>query len=418
MDTEKEALFVPAFASGGLTPFIRFSDETIEERYLSSYTDKQSLRVFNQEDNPYFSLKDFQNNPALLISAGSNYTTKDFRNQLMVGDECKVFIDSGGFQIKMGKVDPTKYTNEIAFKWSEENGDIFPILDWPTGSTCYDSNTALTNSLASAKYYSENRKHKGEQVLNVLQGESKSEVEKWFKELSKYQFDGWGVGGITDKNPNAKVEPEVKFCLALLTLYSSGEFEKEHCKRLHLFGVSSFPYMIYFQYIQRILNKQCIDVQISYDTTSWNQQTFRGKYSLGRSTKFTGASCTFTSQKEYTVNKDFRFPCPYDCPICVGLGDVNSLLMEFKNGERQFQNFSFLVSFHNLYVTLKVEKEIRNILSADCPSVYDACFPKKITDNLRHLQTIFDKEKRIDKTDAQRRLLVTLFSEENVLFPV
>ena len=60
MDTEKEALFVPAFASGGLTPFIRFSDETIEERYLSSYTDKQSLRVFNQEDNP---VHDFENLP-------------------------------------------------------------------------------------------------------------------------------------------------------------------------------------------------------------------------------------------------------------------------------------------------------------------------------------------------------------------
>ena len=68
--------------------------------------------------------------------------------------------------------------------------------------------------------------------------------------------------------------------------------------------------------------------------------------------------------------------------------------------------------------TLKVEKEIRNILSADCVSVYEACFPKNITDNLRHLQTIFDKEKRIDKTDAQRRLLVTLFGEENVLFTV
>ena len=418
MDTEKEALFVPAFASGGLNPFINFSDKTIKEKYLSGYTDKKSLRVFNQEDNPYFSLKDFQKNPALLVSAGSNYTTKDFRNQLMVGDECKVFIDSGGYQIKTGQVDPTKYTNEIAFKWSEENGDIFPILDWPTGSTSYDSNTALTNSLASAKYYSENRKHKGEQILNVLQGESKSEVEKWFKELSRYPFDGWGVGGITDKNPNAKVAPEVKFCLALLALYSSGEFEKEHCKRLHLFGVSSFPYMIYFQFIQKILNKQCIDVQLSYDTTSWNQQTYRGNYALGRSKKYTGASCNFTNQKEYKANKDFRFPCPYDCPICIGLRDVNSLLMEFKNGERRFEIFTFLVSFHNLYVTLKVEKEIRNILSADNFSVYEACFPEKITNNLRHLQSIFDKEKRIDKTDAQRRLLVALFGEENVLFTV
>ena len=71
-----------------------------------------------------------------------------------------------------------------------------------------------------------------------------------------------------------------------------------------------------------------------------------------------------------------------------------------------------------LHKVLKVEKEIRNILSADCFSAYEACFPETITDNLRHLQTIFDKEKRIDKTDAQRRLLVTLFGEENVLFPV
>ena len=114
----------------------------------------------------------------------------------------------------MGTVNAEKYTDEVALKWSEANGNIFPILDRPAFSKLYDYDFSLKSSVNSAKYYHENRSKSDADVLNVLQGENKDDMENWYKEISKYKFEGWGFGG--SKGNLALIG------MAILTLLNNG----------------------------------------------------------------------------------------------------------------------------------------------------------------------------------------------------
>ena len=396
---ERNAQYIPALSGGIISRFLE---------------DTPKFRIYSEKSNPYYALKEFDENPMVLISAGTNFRKDTFRHELGMGDETNVFIDSGGYQLKMNTVDKTKYTDAIALSWSEKNGDVFPILDRPTGSHFYDDKEALALSLVSAKYYSDNRKHNGEQILNVLQGESKGAMEEWYSNISEYKFDGWALGGISNKNADAELGMEAKFASGLLVFFQNKEFEKEECKRLHLFGVGSIKYMIYFQYIQMLINEMDIDLQITCDTSSYSYVAKNGVYWLGRNENDSMVGKTITVAKEYKPNKSFRFPCPYDCPVCSSVEDVDKYFMEFDaDGNRRTKKLTYLSTLHNLYLQKRVEQETRNILSSRCFSTYKTFFSEHTCINLERLSNIFGKTR--DRGEEARKLLIAVFGEEKVV---
>tara|TARA_Y100000034_G_scaffold130002_1_gene187494 strand:- start:520 stop:1749 length:1230 start_codon:yes stop_codon:yes gene_type:complete len=384
----RNAIYIPAYSDGLMSMFYSMNDKEIATKYQPDFKKQKSLRIYNKKYDAYF------HNPYLLISAGTQYNKKNFREKLDIGDECKIFVDSGGYQLAMGTVNANKYTDEVALKWSEANGNIFPILDRPAFSKLYDYDFSLKSSVNSAKYYQENRSKSDAYVLNVLQGENKEDMENWYKKISPYKFEGWGFGG--SKGNLALIG------MAILTLLNNGEFDREKCKYLHIFGVSSNEVMVYLQFIQRMLNRQDIDIQLTYDSTYWNRTCVFGGYFI-REQYIIGTgmeSMNWPNTIDYAkLGKDFKLPCW--CPICEDLDDGYSFFNTFKKNKKgeekiSFVKFNMMVGFHNLFLQMIYNKMTNRILKADMPEVYKEAFSPKIYKNLILLETVFSKPKNGD----------------------
>ena len=131
----KDAIYIPAY-SDGLMNMLEKNDKDIREKYQTDFETKKSLRIYQKGVDSYFK------NYFLLISAGTSHKRENFRKKIQAED-AMVFVDSGGYQLAHSTVNHLKYTDDIALKWSEQNGDIFPILDRPTftlGMTREDKN--------------------------------------------------------------------------------------------------------------------------------------------------------------------------------------------------------------------------------------------------------------------------------------
>ena len=407
----KDAIYIPAY-SDGLMNMLEKNDNDIREKYQTDFDKKKSLRIFNKECESYFK------NYFMLISAGTSHKRKDFRKTIQA-ENAMVFVDSGGYQLAHSTVNHLKYTDDIALKWSEENGDIFPILDRPTftlGMTREDKNgkkrsvspykdyeECLRLSVNSAKHYSENRTRSDAKILNVIQGQTIAQIKKWYDNISKYQFEGWAYGGT--KGNLGRIVP------ALLFLHSNKEFDREKCNLFHIFGVTSNESMIYFQYLQMLLNKSGIDVQITYDSTYWNRTcVFGGYFTEARYIIGTGmASMSWSNQISYReLSKDFRMPC--SCPICTDLVDVYSFFNHYKDDKDgnevvRFKDYNMNIAFHNLYMQLEYLENVTRILKSGMKEVYKEFFPKKIYDNLIFLDKVFDNVSKDWEMELNDRFL-------------
>ena len=382
---QRTAIYIPAYSDGLTKLFYNNTDKDIANYELSDFKEKKSLRIYSDADS-YFK------NPWMLISAGVQYDKKDVRKKIGA-EKAKVFVDSGGFQLAMGTVNANKFTDKVALEWSEKNGDIFPILDRPVRNLGPDKplktyEECLEKSVASAKYYYENRSRSDALVLNVLQGQHKKNMEDWYKHVKDYQFDGWGMGGTAGLYG--------KMLTGLLVLLNNGELEKEKCKVVHIFGVSSNLVMLYLKWTQRVLNGMGIDVQLTYDSTYWNRSTVFGGFFMGprwrpeagmEQIKLTnrqivpdenvpkGKEIIIDGIKHRAIPQDYtnlgrNFKLPCDCPVCSDLIDTYSFFNNYEkdkqpasypadpikdDGETKLQmhKFNVTMAFHNLYHQMK-----------------------------------------------------------------
>ena len=390
----REAIYIPAYSDGLMGMFYGKSDKEIAEVNQPDFDKKKSLRIYNKDFDSYF------HNPYILISAGTSWRKKDFRKTIQA-EKSVVFVDSGGYNLAHGTVDPKKFTDKIALEWSEANGDIFPILDRPSftlhlenddgtpKSPYKDYQECLDLSVKSAKYYTENRTRSDTLVLNVLQGLEVAEIEKWYKNISKYQFEGWAYGG-TNGNLG-RILPALKFLL------KSGELDRETCKMFHIFGVTSNESMIYFQYIQMVLDRMDIDIQVTYDSTYWNRTCVYGSY-MTKPRYIVGLgmeAMNWPNSINYKeMSKDFKLPCK--CPVCLDLKDTYSFFNNYKvddDGEETivFGKFNNMIAFHNLYLQLEYLENVNRIFGSGMRDVYNEFFPKRVSDNFDLIDRYFSE---------------------------
>ena len=256
----------------------------------------------------------------------------------------------------------------------------------------------LNLSVNSAKYYYENRSRSDATILNVIQGQTVNQIESWYKEISKYEFEGWAYGGT--KGNLGRILPALKFLL------NSGELARESCKMFHIFGVTSNESMIYFQYLQLVFERMGIDLQITYDSTYWNRTCVYGSY-MTRPRYIVGLgmeSMEWTNSINYKeLSKDFKLPC--HCPICEDLDDAYGFFNNYKKDEKTgkevivFKKFNNMIAFHNLYLQLEYLENVRRIFSSGMKDVYEAFFPQKICDNFKLIDNYFNNVDS-DKYDA------------------
>jgi len=420
----KDAIYIPAY-SDGLMTFLENDDKHIREVYQPDYDKKKSFRIYNEDFDSYYNRKDFEAAHYMLVSAGVQYKRDDLRSKINA-DKATVFIDSGGYQLAQQTVNYKTYTDKIALEWSEKNGDIFPILDRPTFSLGMmrdgkpvspykDYQECLDLSVNSAKYYHENRTNSKCAILNVLQGRKISEIQNWYKHISKYKFEGWGLGGT--RGNLGRIVP------AMLFLIEHGEFAREECKWFHVFGVTSNESMVYFQYLQMLLNKYDIDVQITYDSTAWNRGCVYGNYML-RPKYVTGSgmeSMSWSSNFDYKkMAKDFKLPC--SCPVCSDIKDVYGFFNYYEMKENKetkkveetivFKKYNTTIGFHNLYLQLDYLENVQRVLDCGIPEVYQEFFPKKIADNLFFLDRVFENPEKDWEGELNVRFLDTHIKNE------
>jgi tRNA-guanine family transglycosylase len=357
------------------------TDAEIRQEIQPAMKEKKSFRIYNDSLDTYFKYS------WMLVSAGIFYKKEDLREKIN-GERAKIFVDSGGYQLAKGTVPAETYTDKVALEWSEKNGDIFPILDRPSFNTGPDKplksyDECLAKTITSAKYYTENRTRSDVKVLNVLQGQTKDAMEKWYDHVKDFKLDGWGIGG-TQGHIN-------RILTALILLLNKGELKDS--KYIHIFGVSSNEIILLLNWTQKILGEMDVDIQLTYDATSWNRAAVFGQY-------FTESSLGVGIDLKF--NNDFRLPC--DCVVCVDIENTYDLFNTKSNKKISFSNFNHLVGFHNLYMQLRYIDVVNNLLEQErsyLKSVLDCNkYNKKIT--------IWDKMQRIESGLKTQNSLVNM----------
>lgn len=303
--------------------------------------------------------------PYTLWSAAHHYKIKDLRKKEHIDKGSLIFIDSGGYQLATGVVSEKKYNNKIALEWSEANGDLFPILDRPLTPGCsVDEN--LDASLASAKFYAENRTRSDTSILNVMSARNVGEMEHWFKKISQVELDGWAHGG-----HQGNMKTIVKGVIFFLNQpYIHKRSEKSY---YHIFGTSTIEAMIYFATIQKCLNKLNVPMQLTYDSSSFQRSAAFGTYFMTPSHEGM-KSITFSNRFNYDkIPEDYRLPC--DCPMCSNAVDM-------KRYFKEPMDFYIITAFHNLYMMLRAKNIMDNIIYTDVEGFLKGCFNAEIRRNI------------------------------------
>ena len=287
----------------------------------------KSPRWYTKESDPSFYA------PHILIS-GPHNRNRDIVKDIGIGKDTLVFGDSGGFQLSTGKVTETSWNRKIALEWSEANANLFPILDMPAGGIVKSVKDAIDYTVASAKYYADNRTRSDRQILNVLSASSVSKIKEWYNAVKEFKFDGWAFGA--HSNSLVVILSGIKY------LVDQGEFDTSEPRPLHIFGTTSTLIIPYLLYVQNLLNEKGIHMQLSFDSSSASSMVNYGNYIQYCSPK--GMAITTVSNQHPWGNLDdhSRFGCR--CPLCSDATDLKYLFSEEGKGQ-----FYMVIATHNYY---------------------------------------------------------------------
>ena len=211
----------------------------------------------------------------------------------------------------------------------------------------------------------------------------------------------------------------------------------------HIFGVTSNESMIYFQYIQMILENMGFNIQITYDSTYWNRTCVYGNY-MTKPRYIVGLgmeAMNWPNSINYKeMSKDFKLPCK--CPVCLDLKDTYSFFNNYKVDEKSmvapmqgcgeeiivFGKFNNMIAFHNLYLQLEYLENVNRIFGSGMKDVYNEFFPKKVVDNFdlidRYFAKLDNKEVEAEVNDRflqghlkkTKKALVSTMSEAPTVF--
>jgi len=242
--------------------------------------------------------------PWALFSAGHATLdpTKPARNETMMyernRDRTFLLGDSGGYQIGKGVwagdwIDPNceragKKRREV-LAWMERYMDYGMVLDIPTWISKRPESAAATNihSFDSAviatklnhEYWMKHRSGKCK-FLNVLQGETHGQADRWYEEMKDYSdptiypntyFNGWAMGGQNMCDIHLVLR-------RLITLRFDGLLEDGIHDWMHFLGTSRLEWAVILTAIQRSVRKyHNPNFTVSFDSASPFLSTANGK---------------------------------------------------------------------------------------------------------------------------------------------
>lgn len=290
------ALFLPAVSSfyiSGLGKQREGENYFDQARIPAGFNgDVEKLNFLNSKEGLYYYKWG-------LYSAGHanlDPTKNDHNESIIRKREKGTFMlgDSGGFQILKGQwpadwKDPNcpkaMIKRKAVLKWMDTYMDYGMCLDIPSQSETtfhiQDKNgnsvhgirniqDAIDATHINNEYFINNRS--GEcKFLNVLQGRTHTDSDKWYDEMKKYcdptiypdkHFNGWAFGGQT------KIDIHLTLRRMVDIIYDGLLIEGKH-DLIHCLGVSILEYAVLFTDIQRAIRKyHNPKLQITFDCAS------------------------------------------------------------------------------------------------------------------------------------------------------
>ena len=273
---------------------------------------------------------------ALLITAATGMKEWNFREKHNIPRKGFTLInDSGGFQLLTGQVPFLEPINVL--RWMERNADIGMTLDVPpidpvTLGPLDDIVYFRKCAEKSARYYEKmyaDRVSTHLQLLKVLQGGNKKELELWYKITNECSFDGFSL---SIKPPSDPMQ---------VALLSSFIHEKEQPKRIHILLGTGYDVIPAIIYASKLFEN------ITFDSASYIVGAQYRKYMLPIDPKM---HIQFLTDK--TDSRLKTLPC--SCPICQKL-EAHNL---YGNGSR----IGVAISIHNLWVMKEYIKTVESLI--------------------------------------------------------
>ncbi len=188
--------------------------------------------------------------------------------------------DSGGYQIASGNLRIRNDQDRMKIlRWLEQHADWAMTLDVPTGPidkpgyAFKDFNACLTTTLDHLQFFQQKRKEGATRFLNVLQGNTTQQSDKWFDEVKGYPFEGWAFAGKLRHN-------FYNLCRRIIMMADQKLLEDRDW--IHILGTNELGVAVGLSALQRAINRKINPrLRISYDTsTPFRMNSWHGVYSL------------------------------------------------------------------------------------------------------------------------------------------
>jgi hypothetical protein len=398
------AVFLPAI-SGFYATFVgkqrneQYVDPT---RFPQGLTDMEQLNWLNAQKSlfPY---------KWSLYSGGHanlDLTKQDWSEDMVRNRDPNTLIlgDSGGFQIakglwegdwKAGSGCPkAQARREAVLKWLDGISDYGMTLDIPTwvihdkkaGAACGIS--TLQEAVDATKYNNEywmnNRKgvkNGGMRILNVLQGASHDDADRWYDMMKQYcdpniypdtHFNGWSMGGQNMCDVHLMLK-------RIITLKYDGLLQEGVHDWMHFLGTSKLEWAVLLTVVQRAVRRHINPAfTISFDCASPFLATANGQVYFENvfehDAKWSYRMAPSADDKKYATDTrkwshgvvaDGIYPNWQESPVSDLLkmkdicyykpGDLNK---NGKEGKTSWDSFSYmLLMAHNVYMHLTAVQE-------------------------------------------------------------
>lgn len=313
INLEKQANYVPA----------------IGEQFITYWNKSHSYKDF---DFKFFTEKSLFKYKYMLATAYYRIIQGDNDHRSSYPDDIVFIADSGGYQIesfsRKGKV--VNITPMQVLRWIEQNADIGMNLDVPPWNTFNDP---LKRSVENFGIFEKNRINYNFKLYNVLHGKSLNEITTWYNAVKQFSFDGWAIG----------IDPAANVYLQLIGYMYLHEHDALNLSgSCHFFGMSGLPNMISLAMLSNYF-----DTAITFDSSSYNIGSRFRHYTMPENIRY-----------RVKFGRDSRkqlksMPC--SCPVCC-----NTTISELYVQDDIIA--PLLISLHNLYQHIKVNKFVNTIV--------------------------------------------------------
>ena len=398
----KRPIYFPVYAGGVITFMDKYNHdyELMRQKYNNF---PKSFRVWvDEEEDKYFYY------PFALFSAFHNANMDAKADYTMDPTKMLLFGDSGGFQVATGKAKPSTWNREKHLAWAEKNASITPILDTPVLTQGVTFNQALEQSYENAKWIAENRHSDSPlRVLNVVSGVGFNVNRTWIDKMAEVELDGWAHGG--------GIDIVTEYILPICFLLHKGIYSPNMKKPLshHFFGIGSPSAFVFSSYIQKVLNRLGIPVQISHDSSTASSYIKTATYivniSMKGTEKFSMSKLDLDLKEKYRELQNSGIHLGCDCPVCKTITEISDIVHE-----KNFVDYYLFYWMHNVYMQVRFKNHIDFIIDTENFRIFEEMFGKPMCRAFKLIDKMLEKPETVTE-DPGNHLMGALREEVNLI---